>query len=209
LNGGLKMREGYDRIAYNNVIINNSLHPHVWYPNSGDVFKNNIVSGAYRPAIMNRGIPEDGKWGAQLDSNLFITDEADRTKFQKNQADFNSLVGIPLFIDPVIGDFRVQENSPALAIGFENFPMDEFGVVSAQLKKLAKQPFIPTLMIEEDGQQNQTYEWLMCLVKNVESMEERSAAGLSATSGVIIMSVPGYSNLGRAGLKVGDVIYFG
>ena len=43
LNGGLKMREGYDRIATNNIIINNGLHPHVWYVNSGDIFKNNIL----------------------------------------------------------------------------------------------------------------------------------------------------------------------
>ena len=48
--GGLKLREGYGRIATNNVIVNNSLHPHVWFANSGDVFARNIVMGAYRPA---------------------------------------------------------------------------------------------------------------------------------------------------------------
>lgn len=38
LNGGLKFREGYNRTATNNIIINNSFHPHVWYKESGDVF---------------------------------------------------------------------------------------------------------------------------------------------------------------------------
>ena len=46
----------------------------------------------------------------------------------------------------------------------------------------------------------------MCTLKNIETMEERSAAGLSSTSGVLFLSVPGYSNPGRSGFKTGDVI---
>ncbi len=206
LNRGLKMREGYDRIAYNNIIINNSLHPHVWYPESGDVFKGNIVSAAYKPAIMTRGIPADGKWGAQLDSNLFITNEADRTKFALNQTDLHSLVGDPLFLDPAKGDFRVDSLSPALQLGFKNFPMDEFGVTSARLKKIAKQPKIPDILAMDNSQSSETFEWYMCTVKNVKTMEERSAAGLSSTSGVLFLSIPGYSNPGRSGFQTGDVI---
>src|SRR5262249_22571008 len=49
LNGGLKLREGFGRIVENNVIVNNSFHPHVWYANSGDVFTHNIVSADYAP----------------------------------------------------------------------------------------------------------------------------------------------------------------
>nr|WP_299074367.1 peptide-binding protein [uncultured Allomuricauda sp.] len=206
LNRGLKMREGYDRIAYNNIIINNSLHPHVWYPESGDVFKNNIVSAAYKPAIMNRGIAEDGKWGKQIDSNLFITNEADKTKFLQNQTDINSIVGNPMFFDAKNGDFRVKEQSPALKMGFKNFPMDEFGVISEKLKKIAKQPKIPEVMAMGLNQENEVFEWYMCKVKNVKTMEERSAAGLSATQGVMFISIPGYSNPGRSGFKTGDVI---
>ena len=206
LNRGLKMREGYDRIATKNIIINNSLHPHVWYPNSGDVFKGNIVSTAYQPAVMARGIPADGKWGAQLDSNLFISNEADRTKFIQNQADINSLVGDALFLDPENGDFRVAPNSPAIQLGFENFPMDQFGVVSERLRRIAKQPEIPRVLALSVGSESKVYEWYMCSVKSVETMEERSAAGLSDTNGVLMLSVPVYSNPGRAGLQAGDVI---
>jgi hypothetical protein len=206
LNRGLKMREGYDRIATNNIIINNSLHPHVWYPNSGDVFKGNIVSTGYQPAVMARGIQADGKWGAQLDSNLFISNEADRTKFLQNQADAHSLVGDALFIDAAHGDFRVASNSPAILLGFENFPMDQFGVVSEKLKKIAKQPEIPRVLALSVGADTKVMEWYMCTVKSVETMEERSAAGLSDTSGVLLLSVPVYSNPGKAGLQAGDVI---
>lgn len=73
LNGGLKMREGYDRVATNNIILNNSLHPHVWVRNSDDVFKHNIVFTAYQPAVMNSALGESDRWGKELDYNLFAT----------------------------------------------------------------------------------------------------------------------------------------
>ena len=206
LNGGLKMREGYDRIATNNIILNNSLHPHVWFPESGDVFKGNIVYGAYRPAVMTRGMPEDAHWGAQLDSNLFATSEADRLKFSLNGCDENSLVGDPLFLDPEEGDYRVQDQSPALRLGFENFPMDEFGVRSEKLRKIARQPGIPVLISELNSAPGLTYEWLGARVKNIETPGEQSAAGLPSISGVILLEVPGNSACAEYGFQTSDVI---
>ena len=144
--------------------------------------------------------------GMQLDSNLFITNEADRTKFSRNQADINSLVGDPLFLDPKNGDFRVTGESPALKIGFKNFPMDQFGVVSEKLRGIAKKPEIPSIDALSLDKEGRAYEWDTATVKNVETMEERSAAGLSATEGVMLINVPGYSALGRSGFQTGDVI---
>jgi hypothetical protein len=206
LNGGLKMREGYHRTATNNIILNNSLHPHVWYPGSGDVFKYNIVYRAYKPAVMQRGIAPDGQWGAQLDSNLFVTSHADRLKFSVNGCDENSLVGDPLFIDAASGDFRVQDQSPALQIGFQNFPMDAFGVVSERLKGLARQPEIPRPEHDASGSAGKTYLWFGADVKNVETPGEQSAAGLESISGVVLLLVPEHSALKKQGFQTGDVI---
>jgi hypothetical protein len=206
LNGGLKMREGYKRTATNNVIINNSLHPHVWYPNSGDIFKHNIVFGAYKPAVMARAIAPDGKWGAQLDSNLFATSNEDRVKYAKNGCDANSMIGDPLFLDAENGDFRVREGSPALQIGFKNFLMNEFGVTSDKLKKISKQPEIPVLLTIGNDYSGKTWKWFNATVKNVETLGEQSAAGLSNISGVVIIEIPANSQAGKSGLKVGDVI---
>lgn len=33
----------------------------------------------------------------------------------------------PKFVDPANGDYRVKPDSPALKLGFKNFPMDRFG----------------------------------------------------------------------------------
>lgn len=141
LGGGLKLREGFDRIAENNVIVNNSLHPHVWYDQSEDVFRNNIIMDEYRPA---GGMPP-GKWGKQLDFNFFVGSDAARTKFSDHGCDAGSLSGDPMFVDAAKGDFRVKEDSPALKLGFENFPMDRFGVKKPSLRAIARTPEIPAL----------------------------------------------------------------
>jgi len=47
------------------------------------------------------------------------------------------------FVNAAAGDFRVKKTSPALKLGFVNFPMDQFGVQSPRLKALARTPEIP------------------------------------------------------------------
>ncbi|MCE2834126.1 MAG: PDZ domain-containing protein [Chitinophagaceae bacterium] len=151
LNGGLKMREGYNRMATNNIIINNGLHPHVWYPNSGDVFTQNIVFTAHRPAIMDAAIDKKGKWGLEVDRNFFMSNENDRHKFSQNNCDSLSVVLDPAFIDAAGGDFRLTAEGLSKATGFRNFPMDRYGVKKPSLKKIAKQPEIPALKIRKDA----------------------------------------------------------
>jgi hypothetical protein len=206
LNGGLKLREGYNRTVTNNIILNNSLHPHVWYPGSGDVFKHNIVFGSYRPAAMDRGLAKNDKWGRELDYNLFATTREDMEKFIVNGCDSNSVVGDPLFAGPARGDFRVKENSRAWKIGFQNFAMDSFGVVSGKLKKIAKTPDIPQSFVSQNNAPGKVYEWLGGLVKNIETQGEQSANGLSSMSGVLVLNVPEGSLLARQGFNASDVI---
>ena len=200
------MREGYYRTATNNIIINNSLHPHVWYPESGDVFKHNIAFGAYRPAAMNRALGPDDKWGEELDYNLFANGEADRLKFVSNGCDEHSLSGDPLFVDADKGNYTVRESSPALEIGFKNFPMNEFGVISERLKALAKTPVIPVLMAGRSATGGKLFKWKGGTVKNIETAGDQSAAGLSAIAGVEVVEVPDGSVLSSFGFRIGDVI---
>jgi len=132
LNGGIKLREGFYRTVENNIIVNNSFHPHVWFKKSGDIFRKNIVMTDYRDIRL------DG-WGQEIDQNLF-PDEASLIKARKQGTDPSSNWGDPIFTNPATGDFTVQENSPAIKLGFENFSMDEFGVTAPKLKKMAKTP---------------------------------------------------------------------
>jgi hypothetical protein len=43
--------------------------------------------------------------------------------------DAHSVVQDPMFVDPSKGNYQVKTGSPALALGFKNFPMDSFGVM--------------------------------------------------------------------------------
>jgi hypothetical protein len=135
LNGGLKLREGFFRTVYNNVIINNSFHPHVWFNNSHDLFIHNIVTAPYAPVRITN-------WGKFVDHNFF-PDVASLEKAQKNGTDKNSVKGNALFINPSNGNYGVSPESPALRIGFVNFEMNEFGVVSPELKAIAKKVILP------------------------------------------------------------------
>ncbi len=63
LNGGLKLREGFYRTVENNIMVNNSFHPHVWFRGSEDIFRRNIVFATYRPIEMKM------PWGKECDFN--------------------------------------------------------------------------------------------------------------------------------------------
>jgi hypothetical protein len=196
LNGGLKLREGFHRHVWNNITVNNSLHPHVWFDNSGDRVTGNIWMGAYQPA---GGMPR-GQWGQEIDRNLFASSEADRAKFAGNGCDAHSRVGNPQFIDPAQGDYRVKETSPALALGFKNFPMDQFGVQKPALKKIARTPELPELQATTSLKTTATHYWQGAKVKDLEG-EEFSAFGVSKDSGgVQLLEAPDNA------LQAGDLI---
>ncbi|MCB4807911.1 PDZ domain-containing protein [Tamlana sp. 62-3] len=199
LNSGLKLREGFNRVAENNIMVNNSLHPHVWFANSEDVFKYNIVGDTYQDVGLLG-------WGKELDYNLFPT-EAAMLKPQIYDRDKHSAFGDPKFKDPANLDFTVAEDSPALKLGFKNFPMDKFGVQKPELKQLAKTPEVPVIKDPSKAKTSPVVAWLRNQLKNVESAQEQSAYGLNSAEGVIVLRIwkpsPAVQN---NGIKKGDVI---
>lgn len=198
LNGGLKFREGFDRIAENNILINNSFHPHVWFKNSGDIFRKNIVMRPYAPI----GIHE---WGKEIDYNLF-PDEAALQKAQANGTDQHSLSGNPAFRNPTEGNYQVDNNSPALQLGFKNFPMDQFGVQKPALRALAQRPKSPILQNAHQEAAVKETTWLGVSLRNVQGLGDRSAYGLPDEKGIIVLAISPQSPLATSGLKKGDVI---
>jgi len=200
LAGGLKLREGYRRHAWNNVIVNNGLHPHVWFDASNDRVFANIVMAAHAP------IRQPENWGAGVNRNFF-TAESDRVHHLDSGADADSLSGDPGFINPAAGDFRVKEGSPALQTGFENFPMDQFGVKSPALKAIARTPTIPTLRSTASAQTSDSaVTWLGATLRGIEG-EEFSAFGTAKEDGgVYLTRVPADSPAARAGLAEGDLV---
>lgn len=114
-----------------------------------------------------------------------------------------------MFIDPAKGDYRVNEGSPALKIGFKNFPMDQFGVLKPELKAIARTPLLPTVKIATSSPiENPKVEatWLGASVAAL-SGEEFSAFGVRKEDGGIqILKVLPESQPAKAGLRAGDLV---
>lgn len=201
LNGGLKLREGFYRTCENNVLVNNSLHPHVWYNDSHDIFRGNIVFAPYKPIQMRQ-------WTQDLDFNLLhrpaLPQASPATALQKlSSQDAHSVQGEALFVDEAAGDYRVKSNSPALSLGFVNFSMDDFGVQSPKLKAIARQPVMPSKSSDiaptlSETRSREVAVWAGAKLRNIVGLGEVSAAGSPGETGVILLDVPDTSDAAKA-----------
>ena len=211
LNGGIKLREGFYRLCENNVMVNNSFHPHVWYHNSQDIFRRNIVYTPYRPIRVAK------PWGKQCDLNVLhdgglAKPAPAEVLANASGLDANSLIADAMFVDAANGDYRVKDGSEAMKLGFKNFPMDQFGVQKPKLKAIAKTPVLPdptrprTSFQRREGRDETMFFWLGGKVKNVVGMGEVSAGGLPGETGVIVIEALATSELAKLGLKDQDAI---
>ena len=142
--GGIKLREGFLRVVENNIMVRNTLHPHVWPSDSQDIVRRNIVFTPYRP-IRPAG------WGKEIDFNLLhhsgmLKSQPAVTLQQLSGQDAHSLEADACFLDPEHGNFTVGAKSPSIELGFRNISMHEYGVRSPRLRALARTPDIPRLL---------------------------------------------------------------
>jgi hypothetical protein len=209
LHGGIKNREGFGRVVENNIMVDGGYDPHVWYDEIGDIFRRNIMWTVYRPANMHQP-----PWGADMDFNLVqeygAATNAPATRLhQQSGRDEHSIVADAQFVDPAHGDYRVKDGSPALTLGFVNFPMDQFGVQKQELKAIARVPQLPQPKMPAAAittRDTAPVKWLSVSVRNIADEGEMSAFGLPGVTGVLVLEVPMDSAVGKAGLKKNDVI---
>ena len=183
LNGGIKLREGFYRTVENNIIVNNTLHPHLWFKNSGDVFSRNIVMTKYKP-IRVYG------WGREVDYNIF-TDSLAYLAARQLGGDVHSIETTIRFKDATKGNFNVADDSEAIIKGgFRNFSMNKFGVLSSHLKQLAESPVMPVPLVTDNAlDAAKIMLWKGVTFKSLNTLEERSATGMDMERGVYVVSV--------------------
>ena len=214
LKGGLKLREGFRRKAWNNIIVNNGFHPHVWFNNSQDEFYSNITMGRHRAILM----PNDQDRGKRIDNNLFYGPPKGKDDFAKFDWDVNSIYGEPMFVDPAKGDYTIKEGAPAFKMGFKNFPMDQFGVKKPSLRAIAETPEIPHYGPRRGGASHNSaasfvqkiktipFYWLGAELLELKG-EEFSAYGIGKDEGgLAVRKLAPDAQLKQAGVQVKDIL---
>lgn len=195
LTGGLKLREGFYRTVYNNIIINNGFHPHVWFKDSHDIFRNNIVMHHHQDIQVKY-------WGDKVDRN-FYTSEKDLLIDQAKGVDQHSTPVKLEFTDISTGKFKLKSGS---LDGFKEINLQDVGVMSSRLKDITDSPFIPEIEVEGNSKEGEVFEWKGAKLKSIETLGEQSAAGLPTMEGVLVLGLSENSPLLKAGIQNADVI---
>ena len=204
--GGLKLREGFRRKAWNNIVVNNGLSAHVWFSNSKDQLFSNVMARASMPYVI-----ENANVDGCSNRNFFYSSSEGQLKAlqEKHKWETESLLGENPFVDEANGDYTIKEGSKAFDIGFKNFPMDQFGVKKPSLKAIAKTPkFGPKAHqpVKQKAPTDIKYTWHGATLKGL-SGEEFSAYGVTkAQGGVVLNKIKPGSLLEQAGFKNNDLI---
>lgn len=203
LNTEIKLREGFDRKVYNNIIINKRAEFHVWYDECRDLFTRNIVINSNPYSTRHLKSSRAKAMEATFDHNVFYNGGADVTVGDRGWDaagwDRNSVVSDPMFVDPEHLDYRVKPDSPALQIGFKNFPMDQFGKPGAPQPK-------PIVFVEAKGIVSDSEPLMGATIAGVTDMSIQSVLGSPDQTGVYFEAVPEGSYAAGQGFLKHDAI---
>ncbi len=204
LNGGIKLREGFLRTVYHNIMINNTLHQHLWFENCGDEIYENIMTAPYLP----RRMPDF--WEGLQDRNILHTAEILQPLPAKplcaiSGKDEHSILCNCRFAEPETGDYTVT-NPDVCGTYFQNFSMKDFGVLSPSLAKKAETPPLPVLKPYSPEEEGKIRSFGHLQLKDVETEGEMSAYGTPGITGIIVKSLPPHSPEFVKGFRPDDVI---
>jgi hypothetical protein len=158
IGGGFKLQRGRFNHCVNNIIVGGgTIDIHDPMPQNGDSIMHNIIVGrefgdwccswaslsstgqALAQGVVSRGSIIDSNcfWGYGSNPRIYSWDGSGNRsgtactwdQWVAGGCDVHSKVADPLFVDPANGNYQVKSGSPALALGFKNFPMDSFGVM--------------------------------------------------------------------------------
>ncbi|MEN8118680.1 MAG: NosD domain-containing protein, partial [Bacteroidota bacterium] len=225
----VKLREGFFRTVENNIFIGK--YPpgkHVCFDNTEDVIRRNIYVNTAGEEVFD-AIHAKPSQIEEMDSNLYFIPSGEQavvafrgqveegyapkmtiSQWQEKGHDVNSVVADPLFVDLELGNFKLNENSPALKIGFKEFSLDDFGVTKLTFieeAKAAYKRFAPPITFKKnESEAGKLYKWMGATIKTMTTEGEKSVAGIDDIKGVILVNVAWGSNLFKQGARPGDVV---
>jgi hypothetical protein len=111
-------------------------------------------------------------------------------EWQELGVDGHSVVADPGFVDAGRGDFRLRKDSPALQLGFREFPLDRFGTRRKEFQSMIRDRGLREL----SGETGDTpFVWMGAVVRN-------------SHTGVVLARVPPESEAYRVGFRPMDVL---
>jgi hypothetical protein len=136
---GVKLRDGFDRRFFNNIIINGTANFQCSFAGSNDSCFRNIIVGPLVYDFSGADIPSaQTKWDNNLLWNFGNSTGAGLATVQAAGQDAHAQVADPQFTlfthtatdsNLLLNNYTLKSTSPALKLGFANFPMDSFGVM--------------------------------------------------------------------------------
>ncbi|MDR1758213.1 MAG: PDZ domain-containing protein [Bacteroidales bacterium] len=189
-NGGLKLREGFNRVVENNILINNTLHIHVWFKEHGTVFKNNLVTRPYEIIGKNSS-------GENIDYNFFTDSISSRVALE-NGTDRHSVV-IQTFDTCTRGEVRSLLSLFDMHVGCS----PSAGTFPMLVPDLPEKPLLRILSHQE---KSTIVLWDGLKIKSLETLGERSATGMDSERGVLVLAVPAFNSQLRDYFRANDVI---
>lgn len=139
---GIKLREGFDRKVYNNIILDGQFQIHVSYKEAGDEIYSNIVANTtpYGFAAVDENrfkqaeYAVDKNWYYDFGAKINLPSWYYVNKSQ-NDYDKNALIDVdPKFKNARSNDYTVLNEEGMEKVGFKNFAMDQFGKPGCQCK---------------------------------------------------------------------------
>ena len=239
----IKLREGYFRTVENNICLSpEAPGKHCCLTSNEDVISHNIFVNV-KTVQAQRMILARPAQAREIDYNLYFNTVGQPPVIQQDSPqqnnlkptmtlaewqavgeDVHSVFADPLFLDPANDDYRVRAESPALKLGFKNFPMDDYGTRAPALKgqaaalrqTLDKAHVEVVKALKNIGHSGanaatevvaeKTVQWRGAMLKPLVGMPLLSAVGLSEEVGAFVGAVAAGSPADQAGLRMGDVI---
>ncbi len=200
LNTGFKLREGFNRHVYNNIIVNERANIHCTYEDAHNNIERNIIINETPIAFANSSTGREVAAHSHFDYNVFWNNGgAIDLPSGWNAAGFDthSIVADPMFRNPAANDYTVTNTAVLQQTGFVNFPMDQFGKVGC--------PTPPPIGNEGEHATSDPEPLMGATVTSVDAAAQ-SVAGLPDLSGVFLSSVPSNSYAYARGFRATDVI---
>lgn len=205
LNMGIKLREGFHRHVYNNILVNDPLNLHCTCENAFDRIHGNLIlkgapyslaaTGEERFAVSRDVI--DGNWFYDLGGAITLPDFWRRLGYEAN-----SLLGAedPQFRDPAHNDYTVQNTAAMAKVGFCNFSMRQFGKPGCRAVCPLYQKTAP-----DSGETLATARWQGAVLSALDDAI-MSSTGAGKREGVYLQAAGPDSAAARGGLQTADVI---